>query len=169
VTNDDELAARSRRIREYGWTETRDASLPGMNSRLDELQAAVLRVKLAALDTDNGRRQAIARAYDTRLAGGKFSAPEVRPGSQHVYHLYVVRSARRDAVLAHLKARGVAAGIHYAVPVHLQSAYRGRLAGSDALPETERAAREVLSLPMFPELDPKAVDVVAAALAGALG
>lgn len=169
VTSDAELAARSRRIREYGWTEARDASLPGMNSRLDELQAAILRVKLAALDADNGRRQGLARAYDARLSGGKFAPPMVREGSSHVYHLYVVRSTKRAEVLEHLKTRGVAAGVHYAVPVHLQSAYRGRIAGSESLPETERAAREVLSLPMYPELDPEAVEIVVGALAAAPG
>ncbi|HEV8551333.1 MAG TPA: DegT/DnrJ/EryC1/StrS family aminotransferase [Polyangiaceae bacterium] len=164
VTSDAELAARCRKLREYGWTETRDAALPGLNSRLDEVQAAVLRVKLAGLDADNDRRRALARAYGERLAGSPFVLPSVRPGASHVYHLYVVRALERDRVLSRLKDHGILAGIHYAVPVHLQTAYRGRLPGSDALPETERAAREVLSLPMFPELDASAVDSVCEAL-----
>jgi len=164
VTNDAELAARCRRLREYGWNDTRDSVEPGLNSRLDELQAAVLGVKLAALDADNGRRQAHAREYDRRLAGGPFTLPEVRAGSSHVYHLYVVRARERERVLGHLREHGIAAGIHYPVPVHLQTAYRGRIAGSSALPETERAAREVLSLPMYPELPASSVEAVCNAL-----
>jgi len=168
VTNDAEVAARCRRLREYGWTESRDAAEPGMNSRLDELQAAVLRVKLAALDADNERRRALAARYDTALAGTPFELPAVRANSTHVYHLYVVRTRERARVQAHLRERGVAAGIHYAVPVHLQTAYRGRIAGASALPETERAALEVLSLPMYPELTPAEVDQVCAALKSAV-
>jgi dTDP-4-amino-4,6-dideoxygalactose transaminase len=164
VTNDAEIAARCRRLREYGWTESRDAAEPGMNSRLDELQAAVLRVKLAALDADNERRQKLAAQYDARLAGGAFELPTVRAGSTHVYHLYVVRVRDRARLQARLRERGIAAGIHYAVPVHLQTAYRGRIAGAGSLPETERAASEVLSLPMYPELPPADVDQVCAAL-----
>jgi len=168
VTKDAELAARCRRLREYGWTETRDAAEPGMNSRLDELQAAVLRVKLAALDADNGRRQKLAARYDAALAGLPFELPAVRSACTHVYHLYVVRARDRARVQAALRERGVAAGVHYAVPVHLQTAYRGRIAGANALPETERAALEVLSLPMYPELAPDDVDQVCAALRSAV-
>ena len=168
VTNDADVAARCRRLREYGWTESRDSVEPGMNSRLDELQAAVLRVKLAALDADNERRQKLAARYDAALAGTPLELPAVRPGTTHVYHLYVVRTRERARVQAHLRERGIAAGIHYAVPVHLQTAYRGRIAGAGGLPETERAALEVLSLPMYPELTLAEVDQVCAALKSAV-
>jgi dTDP-4-amino-4,6-dideoxygalactose transaminase len=128
----------------------------------------VLRVKLAALDADNERRQKLAARYDAALAGTPFELPTVRANSTHVYHLYVVRTRERARVQAHLRERGIAAGIHYAVPVHLQTAYRGRIAGAGALPETERAALEVLSLPMYPELTPAEVDQVCAALRSAV-
>jgi dTDP-4-amino-4,6-dideoxygalactose transaminase len=154
VTSDPELAERARLLREYGWKERYVSHIAGWNTRLDELQAAVLRVKLAALDADNGRRVAIANAYDQRLADAGIETPARRRDAAHVFHLYVVRSKRRDALQTHLRAHGVHALIHYPVPIHLQPAYRSRLrVVGDALPETERAAAEVLSLPMYPELD----------------
>jgi dTDP-4-amino-4,6-dideoxygalactose transaminase len=144
VTNDDELAKRMRLLREYGWAERYVSSTDGWNTRLDELQAAILRVKLRHLDDDNARRRAIAKRYDEALT----SAPVVREGVEHVYHLYVITSDRRDALQQHLRDRGVGALIHYPVPVHKQPAY----ATNDSLPNTERAAATVLSLPMYPEL-----------------
>jgi dTDP-4-amino-4,6-dideoxygalactose transaminase len=119
---------------------------------LDEIQAAVLRIKLPYLDRDNARRAELADEYDEHLAGLDLVLPRRRPDTQHVYHLYVVRSPRRDELQTYLKSRGIGALVHYPVPVHLQPAYHNRLRGSDNLPETERAAREVLSLPMYPEL-----------------
>jgi dTDP-4-amino-4,6-dideoxygalactose transaminase len=164
ATNDGELAARARALREYGWNERRESTIAGFNSRLDELQAAILRVKLEHLDRDNARRASIADRYDAALAGTALRAPERRSGSTHVFHQYVVRSPEREAVLGALRERGIAAGVHYPVPVHLMPGYRGRIRGSEALPETERAAREVLSLPMYPELEADAVDTVTRAI-----
>ncbi len=164
ATSDAKLAARCRELREYGWNERRESTVPGLNSRLDELQAAILRVKLAHLDRDNGLRNAVATRYDAALARSSFVPPARRPGTSHVFHQYVVRSTERDAMLSALSKRGVAAGIHYPVPVHLQKAYVGRIRGSEALPETERAAREVLSLPMYPELDDESVRTVIGAV-----
>lgn len=152
VTNDPEVARRSRLLREYGWAEGRISEIRGWNSRLDEVQATVLRVKLPFLDVDNSARVRLATAYDEGLTGTDLVAPKCRPAVTHVYHLYVVRSRCRDELRTFLKARGIGALVHYPVPVHLQPAYRGRLAGCDHLHETERAAREVLSLPMYPEL-----------------
>jgi dTDP-4-amino-4,6-dideoxygalactose transaminase len=160
VTNDAELANRCRLIREYGWAERYVSHIPGQNSRLDELQAAVLRVKLAALDVDNGRRAEVADHYDRALAGSGLVLPKRRPNSSHVFHLYVLRSARRDALLDQLRGQGVGALIHYPLPVHRQQAYAGRIRGAGALPETERAAAEVLSLPMYPELSRDEVEQV---------
>ena len=165
ATADAALAADLKALRQYGWREHYISDLAGMNSRLDELQAAILRVKLTALGRWNARRRAIAAAYDAGLAGSALVLPQVRPGAEPVYHQYAVRSADRDGLKARLKARGVASNIHYPVPVHLQAAYRDRLIiGPAGLPETERAAREVLSLPMYPQLGDDAVAQVIAAV-----
>ena len=165
VTRDAVLAERLKALREYGWRQRYVSDLAGMNSRLDELQAAVLRVKLAALDADNQRRAAIAALYDRGLAGLSLTLPARRAGAGHVFHQYVLRSPRRDALRDALAASGIATNIHYPVPVHLQPAYRGRVAiGPTGLGESERAAREVLSLPLYPQLDDAAVGEVVAAL-----
>ena len=117
------------------------------------MQAAVLRVELRYLDGDNTTRAQLASEYEQAIGATGLIVPKRCPEAQHVYHLLVVRSTRRDELEAFLKTHGIAALVHYPVPVHLQPAYRGRLPGSDDLLETERAAREVLSLPMYPELD----------------
>ena len=153
TTSDPALAARLGELREYGWRERYVSHLAGMNSRLDELQAAILRPKLRRLDSDNARRQAIAGVYDDGLRGLGLRLPARRRGATHVFHQYVVRTGSRDATQASLKARGIGTNIHYPVPVHLQPAYKGRVAiGPSGLRHSERAAQEVLSLPMFPEL-----------------
>jgi len=152
ATSDPDLAEQVRLLREYGWAERYVSRIPGLNSRLDELQAAILRVKLRHLDDDNAGRSRIAAQYGELLGGSDIVLPLERDGARHVYHLFVVRSARRDELLAHLASAGVRALVHYPVPVHLQPAYRDRLRGADHLPETEAAASEVLSLPMYPEL-----------------
>jgi dTDP-4-amino-4,6-dideoxygalactose transaminase len=152
VTNDRAVAHNARLLREYGWSERYVSSKAGWNSRLDELQAAVLRIKLRHLDGDNAARRRIASAYAQGLEGTGVLLPQEVRGATHVYHLYVVRVNERDRLLEHLRKNDIGALIHYPVPVHLQPAYSGRLAGHDQLPETERAAREVLSLPMYPEL-----------------
>jgi hypothetical protein len=169
VTRDPELAARLAELREYGWRARYVSAIPGMNSRLDEMQAALLRVKLARLDANNLRRAAISAAYDRGLAGSGLGLPARRPGASHVFHQYVLRVKQRDALRASLGRAQIGTGIHYPVPVHLQPAYRGRLALDPAgLAESERAAMEVLSLPMFPELGDDAVARVVAALKAAL-
>ena len=152
VTDQPELARQVGLLREYGWAERSISHIPGVNSRLDEVQAAILRVKLPYLDQDNTARARIAAMYRAGLSDCDMILPNCRQEASHVYHQYVVRTPRRDALKQHLKDKGIAALIHYPVPVHLQPAYRGRLAGSDKLSETERAAREVLSLPIYPEL-----------------
>jgi dTDP-4-amino-4,6-dideoxygalactose transaminase len=164
VTNDPVLAERVHGLREYGWANERNVSeMRGWNSRLDELQAAILRVKLRFLDADNERRQRIAGLYDELLLDSDLVLPRRRDGATHVFHLYVVKSGERDELLARLRADGVGALVHYPVPVHLQPAYRGRLRGSGRLSNTERAAREILSLPIYPELTVEKVRKVAAA------
>lgn len=165
VTGDDALAQRLRALREYGWRERYVSDVPGMNSRLDELQAAILRVKLGALDADNARRASIAAAYDQALAGLPLGLPARRAGASHVFHQYAVRSSERDRLRVALAGRGIGTNIHYPVPVHVQPAYRGRIPiGPGGLAESERAASEVLSLPMFPQLDDTQVARVVTAL-----
>jgi dTDP-4-amino-4,6-dideoxygalactose transaminase len=161
VTNDSALAERARLLREYGWAERYVSHIRGLNSRLDEVQAAVLRVKLRYLDADNTVRARRAQDYDQALQGTQLSLPKRRSDVTHVYHLYVIRCSERDELQTWLKARGVGALIHYPVPIHLQPAYQGRLHGGDNLPETERAARQVLSLPMYPELSETELQIIA--------
>ena len=166
VTGDAWLAERVRLLREYGWRQRYVSDIPGVNSRLDEIQAAILRVKLRHLDAENARRRRIAAEYDRLLAESGLALPQVRSGAMHVYHQYVVRTAGRDELQAHLRARAIGALIHYPVPVHLQPAYAGRLPGADSLPETEAAARQVLSLPMYPELSDQQVEITAGEILG---
>src|SRR5262249_27214371 len=164
VTDSDELARACRLLREYGWAERYVSHSAGNNQRLDEIQAAILRVKLPALDADNSRRREVAARYHEQLSSSACVLPRERAGARHVYHLYVIPSSRRDERLKRLRDSGVGALVHYPVPVHLQPAYAGRIRGADALPETERAAREVLSLPIYPEIGHEDVTTVVAAV-----
>lgn len=152
ATNDPELGARVLLLREYGWRQRYISDLPGTNSRLDELQAAILRVKLRFLDNDNAQRREIALRYDTMLSGCQIELPYCRSGVTHVYHQYVIRTTERDALRSYLAMQSVGTLIHYPVPVHQQPAYAGRLIGGRDLTETERACREIISLPMHPHL-----------------
>ena len=151
ASNDPALAERLRLLREYGWRERYISESPGMNSRLDELQAAVLRVKLRRLDWGNARRRELADAYAAALAGSGLILPRCETEAVHAYHQYVVRSPRREALRTALRDQGVGTLIHYPVPVHLQPAYRDRIQ-CGLLANTEAAAKDVLSLPMSPEL-----------------
>lgn len=152
-------------LRQYGWHQHYISDIAGVNSRLDEVQAAILRVKLRHLDAQNARRQAIAARYDAVLDGSHMTRPAQRAGVGHVYHLYVTRCRERDAAQATLRQLGIGTGIHYPAPVHLQPAYDGRVAiGPTGLAHTERASREVLSLPLYPELTDEEVGVVCQAL-----
>ncbi len=165
LTSDAELAARVRRLHQYGWKERYISYEPGLNSRLDELHAAILRAKLVTLRADNARRAELAAIYTRALSGTAYTPPAVPAGVTHVYHQYVIRAPRRDALLSALSARGIPAAIHYPQPVHLQPAYAGRIAlGVGGLPATERACGEILSLPMHPHLGEDAVQYVLAAL-----
>ena len=152
VTSDPELAERMRLLREYGWRQRYISDLPGLNSRLDELQAAILRVKLRYLDEKNRRRQALAEIYDQSLSVTHLTLPMCIPGTSHVYHQYVVRSEHRDSLREFLREKGIGTLIHYPVPIHRQPTYQGRLRCAGSMVNTERAAGEILSLPMYPEL-----------------
>jgi dTDP-3-amino-2,3,6-trideoxy-4-keto-D-glucose/dTDP-3-amino-3,4,6-trideoxy-alpha-D-glucose/dTDP-2,6-dideoxy-D-kanosamine transaminase len=150
VCRDPALAGRLRALRQYGWAEKYRISLPGgRNSRLDELQAALLAALLPQLPADNARRQAIARAYHEGIRHPALALPAA-PGSDDVAHLYVLRSRRRDALRAHLGQCGIGTDVHYPLPDHLQPIRPAE--GRPRLPETERAAGEILSLPCHPAL-----------------
>jgi dTDP-4-amino-4,6-dideoxygalactose transaminase len=158
VTNDAELAERVRVIRQYGWKQRYVSEQAGVNSRLDELQAAVLRVKLVALQESILQRRRLAAEYDARLVGSRVvTAPKVRGGCEHAYHQYVVRSERRDALMQHLQRAGIPVAALYPVPLHRQRAFGN---GEDLLLESDRAAAAVLSLPMHPYLSEEAVGAV---------
>jgi len=165
ATGRPERAARLAALRQYGWRTHYISDEVGVNSRLDELQAAILRVKLRHLDAQNVRRQTIADAYDVALANSEVRPPARRAGASHVFHQYVLRAADRAEMQARLRAAGIGTGVHYPMPVHLQPAYRGRIAlGPSGCAASERASVEVLSLPMFPELTNEQVEQVCAAL-----
>lgn len=152
LASDDALAARLRRLRVYGTERTYYAEEHGYNSRLDELHAEMLRRKLRRIDSYIERRQGLARRYEAALRGSGLILLRTRPGNRHVYHLYVVRHPARDAIVEALAARGVAAGIHYPWPIHTMRGYARFGYREGSLPVTERAAREVFSLPMYPSL-----------------
>lgn len=167
TTDDATIAETMRALREYGWRERYISDIPGMNSRLDPLQAAILRVKLTRLPEDIARRRSIAERYTDGLDGlVGLGLPQTRPGAMPVYHQYVIDAGeRRDEVQVRLKERGVSTLVHYPMPVHLQPAYRGRIAlGPGGLPRSERAAKSVLSLPMYPQLQNAEIEAVIAAL-----
>ncbi len=168
ATNDPELAERARLLREYGWRERYVSALPGYNSRLDELQAAILRVKLRHLRAENERRRVLAARYRAGLSNTSLVLPVERPGVTHVYHQFVVRHPQRDVLRERLAAAGIGTLVHYPLPVHCQSAYQDRVWIGTGLPVTEQAAREVMSLPMFPELQDEQVVRVIEALGAAL-
>jgi dTDP-4-amino-4,6-dideoxygalactose transaminase len=169
VGNDAELVERVRKLRNHGRTEKYVHEIEGVNSRLDNLQAAVLRVKLRHLDDWNAARRRVASQYAELLAGLPVTAPNPDPESEPVWHLFVVRTQRRGDLQDELRSRGVATGVHYPIPLHLQPAYRDAGLRRGPLPVTENLAAEILSLPMFPEMTPQMVQHVADSIAAAGG
>ncbi|MEW6400641.1 MAG: DegT/DnrJ/EryC1/StrS family aminotransferase [Chloroflexota bacterium] len=152
VARDADLIKRVRLLRQYGWRQRYISEHSGGNSRLDEMQAAILRVKLQHLDQENIRRNTIANTYNRILADTDLVLPVCRHGSTHVFHQYVIRTPRRDALQAYLHEQDIGALIHYPQAVHQQPYYQGRLMGSSGLPHSELAAAQVISLPMYPEM-----------------
>ncbi len=165
VTNDDELAARVRVLRNYGSKVKYQTEEAGYNSRLDPIQAAFLRVKLKRLDAWNDRRRKTADLYKAGLAGvPDLVLPDVLPGAEPVWHIFAVRHPRRDALREHLALRGVETLIHYPIPPHLSGAYADRTAPGNGLPIATRLAKEQLSLPMGPHLFPEAAAEIVSAV-----
>jgi dTDP-4-amino-4,6-dideoxygalactose transaminase len=163
TTNDEKLADDLRALREHGQSTRYYHPIVGYNARLDEIQAAVLRIKLRHLDEWNARRQAIAARYNQLLAGTDIVTPEIPGGGRHVFYCYAIRvpGGRRDALRAHLTERGIGTQIHYPVPIHMQEAAQFLGYRKGDLPVTEKVAGEVLSLPMYPELTDAQIDRVA--------
>jgi dTDP-4-amino-4,6-dideoxygalactose transaminase len=152
TTNCDDLNGKIRMIRQYGWEKRYLSDLVGRNSRLDEIQAAVLRIKLRNLDQANSRRREIAEFYTSALHGIPVVLPQARPGAEHVFHLYVIRVKNRESLMAYLSEKGIECGIHYPLPIHKQDAYRSRIKTGKSMSVTENLSQEVVSLPMYPEL-----------------
>lgn len=158
VTSLPELARELRCLRDYGRVERDLLARIGPNSRLDELQAALLRIKLRRLPEWNRRRRELARRYLDSLSDLPLGLPECREGEEHVFHVFAITSDRRDALRRHLEERGVETVVHYPLPVHLQPPFRGY--PGPPCPVAEEAARRVLSLPLYPHLTPEEQDVV---------
>ncbi|MBI4322073.1 MAG: DegT/DnrJ/EryC1/StrS family aminotransferase [Chloroflexi bacterium] len=161
VTDDATIAESVRLLRNYGQRVRYYHATKGFNSRLDELQAAILRVKLRKLDEWNESRRAKAALYDELLAGSGVVTPSELDYGRHVYHLYVIRYPDRDGLQKYLSERGVGTVIHYPIPVHLQEAYRELGFARGSFPVSEEFANQILSLPMYPELPEEAVARVA--------
>lgn len=165
TTNDEALNTKIRTLRNYGSQQKYYNEVIGQNSRLDELQASVLRVKLQHLPDWTTQRQTVAALYNKHLAGlGDLQLPTTAEGATHVYHLYVVRTARREALQQHLTAQGIGTLIHYPVPPHRQQAYAHLNMPAGAFPIAEEIASTALSLPMWPGMTEEHVAAVAAAV-----
>jgi dTDP-4-amino-4,6-dideoxygalactose transaminase len=164
TTGDPDLAERVRTLRNYGQRRKYEHVTIGWNRRLDTVQAAVLRVKLRRLDGWNEARRAHARLYDRLLEDTDVALPRTISGAEHVYHLYVIQVPEPVRLLALLAERGISAGLHYPVPIHLQGAYRERGLGPGTFPVTEALAGRVLSLPMYPELRVEQIERVSDAV-----
>lgn len=170
-TNDPALAKSIAKLRDHGRMSKYEHDEIGYGERLDALQAAILGAKLPHLDGWNDARRRIAAQYTSRLAGlggvcTPYDAAATNPAHRHSYHIYCISVAGdRDAILGELNARGVGAGVHYPVPAHLQPAMHGEYGARGAFPHTEAAARSIISLPIYPEMAPEHVDLVAETLA----
>ncbi|MGQ9585098.1 MAG: DegT/DnrJ/EryC1/StrS family aminotransferase [Anaerolineae bacterium] len=168
VTDRDDYAAQARLLRDHGRHTKYEHLATGYGYRLDALQAAILRAKLPHLRGWNEQRRKHAAAYANLLAPLGVGLPQELPGACSVYHLYMVRVPERDRIFHWMREQGIGVGIHYPIPLHLQPVYRGLGYRQGDLPEAERAAREVLSLPMYPELTRKQMEQVVAVLGEAL-
>ncbi len=160
ITNDKLIAERIRMLRNYGESQKYYHDFKGFNSRLDAIQAAVLRVKLTKLDKWNEERRKNARFYSKLLKDLDIMIPVERDYAKHVYHLYIIHVPKRDDLLTYLKSKGIYASIHYPVPIHLQKAYLDLNYAPGAFPITERYSGEIISLPMFPELTEEQIGYV---------
>lgn len=168
TTNDGVIAERIRMLRTHGWRQKHFPELLGYNSRLDEMQAAILRVKLRHVDGWNERRRELARLYDRRFAQLGIAGPVETLSARHVYHLYSISLPNRDRVIRVLQQKGIASGVYYPRPLHRTSLFAPLGFGDGAFPVAERASRELLALPLYPEMTAEQVDEVVDAVAASL-
>ncbi len=163
ITGDRRIASAARMIREYGQVERYHHIRKGLNSRLDEIQAAVLRVKLRRLNTDNQRRIKLAAIYNEKISNPLVIKPEKMDYGRHVYHLYVVKSRRRDALKEYLKGKGIQTIMHYPIPVYRQKAYE-EFKKKSPCPLTDKISDMVLSLPLYPEMPEREIYYICGAI-----
>jgi dTDP-4-amino-4,6-dideoxygalactose transaminase len=159
-----EFANRIKSLRQYGWNEQRESVYAGFNSRLDELQAAILRVKLKHLTVENEKRRLIAQRYNHAFQDLPMTLPAQNRNELHAMHLYVITCEQRDELLKHLRSKGVGAGLHYPLAVHQHAAYANRIRGGNDLPITEQFYQKNLTLPMFPQLSEAKVEHIISAV-----
>jgi dTDP-4-amino-4,6-dideoxygalactose transaminase len=164
VTNDPELAERVRILRTHGWRGKYYPEVSGYNSRLDELQAAILRVKLRYVAEWNERRRYIARYYNEQFSGLYVGVPYEASYARHVYHLYIIRMKDRVAAQRYLKEQGIGSGVYYPIALHLTEPCRVYGHGEEDFPIAERASKETLALPLYPEMNEEQADRVVAAV-----
>ena len=148
VTNNNKLAIKIKRYRQYGWDDQRKTINPGINSRLDELQAAILRIKLKKLDKDNLSRIKQAKFYIDKLHSSNIELPKVRKNTIHSFHLFVIQCNKRDKLLKYLKSKKIITALHYKTPIHLMPGYKSK----NKLINTEYLSGKILSLPLYPGL-----------------
>ncbi len=165
LTDRREFAEQLSLLRQYGWESRYISQVRGMNSRLDDIQAAVLRFKLKYLEQWNERRRQIARLYNELLTGLPLVLPCEPDYAKHVYHQYVIRSSKRDGLMSFLKMRSIVVTIHYPIPIHLQPAFQDLGYQRGQFPETEKASAQILSLPLYPEMTDDQVRAVCDAIA----
>jgi dTDP-4-amino-4,6-dideoxygalactose transaminase len=164
VTSNEEVAKEVRALRDYGQVKKYHHVLPAYNKRLDTIQASVLRVKLRYLDRWNDARRRTADLYDERIVVDRLKKPHCLDECYHVYHQYVVQHDERDKLRSHLTEAGIGTGLHYPVPIHLQPCYKHLGHREGDFPAAEKAARGVLSLPIFPGMEEEETEYVVAAL-----
>ncbi len=152
-TNNLKLSEKIKKIRQYGWNKFRKAEIIGRNSRLDEIQAAILRVKLKHLNNDIKKRQKIALIYKKKINNKNIIHPKVQNFKEHAFHLYVLKVKKRDKLIKFLKKNGIICGIHYPTPIHLQPGYKSIIKIRDKLKNTESLSKEIISIPIYPELE----------------
>ena len=169
VTNDQKIATRLEMLRNYGQKEKYKHLFRGYNRRLDTMQAAILRVKLKYLEKWNAARRSNAKLYQEHLEGSEVVLPGEAPGVESVWHLYIIRTEHRDQLKEHLASKGINAGIHYPIPIHLQPAYQDLGYKRGDFPVTEASADRILFLPMYAELTPRQIKHVCLAIAEFLG
>jgi dTDP-4-amino-4,6-dideoxygalactose transaminase len=165
TTNDDEVAAQIKLLRNHGSSQQYHHDVIGYNSRLDELQAVILRIKLKHIDDYNQRRLEVARSYNRLLADTRFKTPAIADDRDHIFHQYTILCDERDAVREHVIGQGVACAVYYPIPLHQQKAFADTV--QPALPVTESIASRCLSLPIFPEMTGQQIETVCGAILSA--